>query len=94
MPEPTSLAPVTLRAEVDINGTTYAYQQAMPRRDWQAIEQDAKLRTAYENTLRAHLGAAVMERLQPAVIVHMPTELDEAVMQRAVAELEQQPDAC
>jgi hypothetical protein len=86
MTEPT--APVTLRAEVDINGTTYAYQSTCPARDWEAIERDPKLRSTYENMLRARLGAAVMERLQPPVTVHMPSELDEAVMQRAVEELE------
>jgi hypothetical protein len=87
------LAPVTLRSEIDINGQTYAYQASMPRRDWEAMERDPKLRTTYENILRSHLGAAVMERLQPPVTVHMPSALDEAVMQRAVEELEQQPDA-
>jgi len=90
MPEP--LAPVTLRAEIDINGQTYAYQQAIPRRDWDVIARDPKLRPTVENMLRARLGAAVMERLQPPVTVQLPSELDEAVMQRAAEELEQQPD--
>ncbi|GGS81827.1 hypothetical protein [Streptomyces griseoviridis] len=88
MPDP--LAPVALRVEVEINGQTYGQQWAVPRREWEAIQQDEKLRATYENMLRAHLGAAVMEQLQPPVTVHMPTELDEAVMQRTVADLEQQ----
>ncbi|MFJ4649492.1 hypothetical protein ACIP6Q_39160 [Streptomyces bobili] len=86
MTEP--LAPVTLRAEVEINGQTYAYQQSMPRPEWEAIERDPQLHTTVKNMLLARLGAAVMDRLQPPVTVHMPTKMDEAVTQRAAEELE------
>lgn len=89
MPEP--LAPVTLRAEIDINGQTYAYQQAVPRRDWDVIGADPGLRAAYEDIVRAGLGRTAMAHIQPPVTVHMPSELDEAVIQHAAEELEQQP---
>lgn len=85
------LAPVILRAEVEINGHTYGYQQPMPRKEWEAIEQDPKLHDTVKNMLLARLGLVVMESLQPPVTVHMPTELDEAVMQR-VAEEQQTND--
>lgn len=81
------LAPVVLRCEIEINGRTYSYQQAITPRDWKAIEQDPDLRATAENMLRARFGALIAGQLRPPITVHPPTGLDEAVMKRAVDEL-------
>lgn len=89
MTEP--LAPVTLRAEVEINGRTVMAQQPVSQAQWQAAQEDPPYCHAIMAQLQRTLGEAIVRELAPTVTVHMPTELDEAVMQRAIEE--QQPAA-
>lgn len=65
-------APVVLRTSLTVNGAEYGYQQCMPRRDWEAISRDPAARAGYEQQLRAMLGQAIVERLNPPVTVEVP----------------------
>lgn len=67
---------VSLRVEITIDGVPYAYQEPMPRRDWEAIERDPLLMLTVENMMRAKLGALVIGQLQPPVRMIDPSQLD------------------
>ena len=71
--------PVTLRTSVTVDGVEYGYQQLVPRHDWDVIARDPALRAGYERQLRANLGQALMERLNPPITVEMPTPADEVI---------------
>ncbi|MCX4976496.1 hypothetical protein [Streptomyces sp. NBC_00620] len=89
---------VILAATVTVNGETVTVQQDVDRAVWQRISSDPRLRADYERSLRQGLAAAVVERLNPSVTVHVPVPPGEAVsaaLKRADATMrdEAEPEA-
>lgn len=80
-------APVVLRCDAEINGMTIRVQQPVTQSLWAAAQTDQPYLDAIRAQLRAALAAAIAKALDPVITVHLPTELDEAVMQRAMDQL-------
>lgn len=84
MPE---YAPVVLRCDAEINGMTIMVQQPVTQSLWTAAQTDQPYMDAIKAQLRTALAEAIVKALDPTITVHLPTELDEAVMTRAADEL-------
>lgn len=92
MTEPAPLAPVVLSLTVQVNGQTVMAQQHVSQALWESAQHDQLQRDVIMGYLHRTLGEVVARKLRPTLTVHLPTELEEAVMQTAVAELGQQVD--
>ncbi|MFD8029855.1 MULTISPECIES: hypothetical protein [unclassified Streptomyces] len=71
-------------------GRTYSARRAYSQTPWKRIESDPPYMDAVEADARRAVVELLVRELDPPVVVHMPSEIDEAVMRRAVEE--QQPD--
>ena len=80
------LAPVTLRAEVEINGRTIMAQQPVSQALWKAAQDEPRLFMGLMANVRRALGEAIVRELAPPVTVHLPSELDEAAAQLTTEE--------
>ncbi len=94
MEQPEPLAPITLRMETEINGRVVMARQHVSPAVWAAAQEDPPMRVAITDQLRRVLGEAIVREVDPFLTVYMPTELDEAMMRRAMEELEQEPAPC
>jgi hypothetical protein len=70
---------VILTATVAVDGEEVTVQQQIDHTAWRYIDRDPQLRADYERTLRNHLAAALVDRLEPTITVHEPAHLGEAV---------------
>ena len=76
---------------MEINGRTVMAQQPISQALWKAAQADPPLFMGIMANVRRALSEAIVRELAPPVTVHMPTELDEAVIQRLA---EEQPTGC
>ncbi|MFE6522279.1 hypothetical protein [Streptomyces sp. NPDC057794] len=86
---------VVLTATVALNGEEVTVQQQIDRAAWRHIDRDPQLRADFERTLRHHLAAALVDRLEPTITVHEPVHPDEAVsaaLARADAAMRNEPE--
>jgi hypothetical protein len=86
---------VILTATVALDGEEVTAQQQIDLAAWRHIDRDPQLRANYERTLRNHLAAALVDRLQPTITVHEPVHLGEAVsdaLARADAAMRNEPE--
>ncbi|MFE4582644.1 hypothetical protein [Streptomyces chartreusis] len=70
---------VILTATVALDGEEVTVQQQIDLAAWRYIDRDPQLRADYEGTLRNHLAAALVDRLEPTNTVHEPAHLGDAV---------------
>ncbi|MET8696883.1 hypothetical protein ABZV65_30585 [Streptomyces bauhiniae] len=74
-----SVACVQVSASLTVNGRSVGYEQSVPPHQWQAISADPAWREAYERLIRRGLVEALVDALNPPVVVRMPTPVDEAI---------------
>lgn len=80
-------APVVLLCEVEVNGRTIKVQQAHSPSNWTEAQHDQRFMNAIRGQIRTALGEAIVRALDPEITVHLPTELENEVMRRAMDEL-------
>ncbi|MFD3309383.1 hypothetical protein [Streptomyces sp. NPDC058656] len=90
---------VVLSATVTIGGEDITVQQPIDRAVWEHIAAAPPMRAEYERRLRHRLADALVDRLAPAVTVHDPAPVSEAVpvaLARADAAMrnESEPEPC
>ncbi|MFJ4084955.1 hypothetical protein ACIP2Z_39180 [Streptomyces iakyrus] len=86
---------VILTAAVTVDGEEVTVQQQIDLAAWRHIDRDPQMRATYERTLRGHLAAALVDRLEPTITVHEPAHLGEAVsaaLARADAAMRNEPE--
>ncbi|MEV8344620.1 hypothetical protein [Streptomyces niveus] len=87
---------VILTASVSVDDEQVTVQQQIDRAAWRYIDRDPQLRADYEQSVRHHLAAALVDRLAPTITVHEPAPpLGEAVSEtlaRADAAMRNEPD--
>ncbi|RZU28249.1 hypothetical protein EV284_6415 [Streptomyces sp. BK022] len=74
-----SLACVQVSASLAVNGRVISYEQSLPLHEWRTISDDLAWREGYERHIRRCLAEALVDALNPPVVVRAPDPVDEAV---------------
>jgi hypothetical protein len=77
MTDPSPSAVVVLRATVTVNGVTVTAQNRIPLAQWNATPSEGQERA--RAWVRERLGAAIVQRLEPAVEVEYRDNAEDAV---------------